>query len=296
MGCKCCGGESSSCEKGACCIPRRSCTCCKKNEKATEKTADEVRSAVSNTYARFAQSGPKCCDCKSKKYAMSLGYNEEDLADEEVPAASLSCGNPVGLADLKEGETVMDLGCGTGFDCRLAARKVGKEGKVVGVDMTKEMLEKARELTNKEKYPHVSFHESTIEEIGSIEAFRGQFDAVLSNCVFNLSPEKEKVLSGVFAVLKPGGRLIFSDPVALRPIPEAVRQDMSSYTQCMANASSVSELSALLTHVGFERIAIEVKEDSSSYLAKWTPNTEWENGVSPKSYVATASIWAYKPL
>lgn len=259
---------------------------------------DEVRDSVTKTYTQYATTPSACvggCSCKAKKYAQDLGYTGTDLQDADVTIGSLSCGNPVGIADLKEGENVLDLGCGGGFDCRLAARRVGPTGKVFGLDMTEEMIKLAIKSTKPEKFPQVQFIQGHIEDVGSIEGFSNFFDAVISNCVFNLSPEKQKVMNGVFEVLKAGGRLIFSDPVALKPIPEATRKDMASFTSCMANATPVDELSRMLATAGFENIRIEVKDDSSAYVNKWTPESHWEEGQSPKDYVATASIWAYKP-
>jgi len=258
---------------------------------------DEVRESVSKTYSKYAEEPKSCCGCccKAKKYAQDLGYTKEDLQDADASVGSLSCGNPVGIADIKEGENVLDLGCGGGFDCRLAAKRVGPTGHVYGVDMTDEMIKLATKNTKPEQYPQVQFVKKQIEEVSSVEGFSNFFDVVISNCVFNLSPEKQKVLNGVYDVLKAGGRLIFSDPVALKPIPEATRKDMASYTSCMANATLVDELSDMLKKAGFENIRIEVKDDSSSYISKWTPESHWEEGQNPKDYVATASIWAYKP-
>jgi len=258
---------------------------------------DEVRNNVAKTYSQYATAPSSCagCCCKAKKYAQGLGYTKEDLQDADATVGSLSCGNPVGIADLKEGENVLDLGCGGGFDCRLAARRVGPTGKVFGVDMTEEMIKLATKSTKPEEFPQIKFVQAQIEDIASIEGFSNFFDAVISNCVFNLSPEKQKVINGVFNVLKAGGRLIFSDPVALKPIPEATRKDMASFTSCMANATLVEDLSKMLTTAGFENIRIEVKDDSSTYVNKWTPESHWEEGQNPKDYVATASIWAYKP-
>ena len=187
----------------------------------------------------------------------------------------------------------MDLGCGKGFDCRLASKRVGLKGKVVGIDMTKEMLDKAKEVTKKEKYPNVEYELSRIEDLDKFDKFKSKFDLVISNCVFNLSPEKEKVIKGVYYVLKNGGRLIFSDPVALKPIPDEIRKDMKSYTSCMANASSIDDLNNLLKNAGFKDIKIEVK-DGDSYVKKWTPETKWEKGNDPKEYITTASIFSYK--
>ena len=280
----CCNNYS----KPSCC-PKKDNNCC---NKANLNNAEEIRKEVSKTYGQIAKNEEQC-NCKSKKYAISLGYTEEDISEENFIVGNLSCGNPVGLASLKEGETVMDLGCGKGFDCRLASKKVGPKGNVVGIDMTKEMIEKAIETTKKEKYPNVQYELSKIEDLENLEKYKSKFDVVISNCVFNLSPEKEKVLKGVFYVLKNGGRLIFSDPVALKPIPEEIRKDMKSYTSCMANASLIDDLNTILKNTGFKDVRIEVK-DGDSYIRKWTPESKWENGNNPKEYIATASIFAYK--
>ena len=283
--------------KPCCCKNNQKKSCCSKKEntccnKTSLNQAEEIRKEVTNTYSQYAKEESQC-SCKSKKYAISLGYTEEDILGENIPVGNLSCGNPVGLANIKEGETVMDLGCGKGFDCRLASKKVGPKGKVVGIGMTKEMIEKALEITKKEKYPNIEYELSRIEDLEKFDKFKSKFDLVISNCVFNLSPEKEKVIKGVYYVLKNGGRLIFTDPVALKPIPDEIRKDMKSYTSCMANASSIDELNNLLKNAGFKDIKIEVK-DGDSYVRKWTPETKWENGNDPKEYITTASIFAYK--
>ena len=282
--------KQNNCSKDSCCSKNPDNNCC---GKATSNNEEEIRQEVAKVYSQYAKEKEPQCKCKSKKYAISLGYSEEDISDENIIVGNLSCGNPVGLADLKEGETVMDLGCGKGFDCRLASKRVGPKGNVVGVDMTKEMIDKAVEVTNKEKYPNVQYELSRIEDLENLEKFKEKFDVVISNCVFNLSPEKEKVLRGVYFVLKKGGRLIFTDPVALKPIPEEIRKDMKSFTSCMANASLIEDLNKILKNAGFKDIRIEVKE-ADSYIKKWTPETKWENGNDPKEYIATASIFAYK--
>ena len=275
-------------QKKSCCSEKENTSCSKTNL----NRAEEIRKEVTNTYSQYAKEESQC-SCKSKKYAISLGYTEEDISGENIPIGNLSCGNPVGLANIKEGETVMDLGCGKGFDCRLASKKVGPKGKVVGIDMTKEMIDKAIEVTKKEKYPNIEYELSRIEDLENFDKFKSKFDLVISNCVFNLSPEKEKVIKGVYYVLKDGGRLIFTDPVALKPIPDEIKKDMKSYTSCMANASSIDDLNNLLKNAGFKDIKIEIK-DGDSYVRKWTPETKWENGNNPKEYIATASIFAYK--
>jgi len=280
------------------CCSRQTTPQCKKNKSCCRDNEDNdpenIRKEVSKTYRKFAEEESKC-NCKSNKYAISLGYSEEDLIDENSIVGNLSCGNPVGLADIKKGESVMDLGCGKGFDCRLASKRVGTSGRVVGVDMTKEMIEQAIKITKKDKYPNVEYELSKIEDLEEIEKFKEKFDVVISNCVFNLSPEKEKVLKGVYYVLKKGGRLIFTDPIALKPIPDEIRKDMKSYTSCMANASLIEDLNKMLTSAGFKNIRIEIKNDNNDYIKKWTPETKWEDGKDPKEYVSTGSIFAYKP-
>ena len=282
--------KNNNISKPACCSKTEK-TCC---NKLNPNDAEEIRKEVSKAYAEYSKDENQGCCCKSKKYALSLGYSEEDILDENNIVGNLSCGNPVGLADLKIGESVMDLGCGKGFDCRLASKRVGPSGHVVGVDMTKEMIDKAIEITKKEKYPNVEYELSKIEDLENFENFKSKFDVVISNCVFNLSPEKEKVLKGVYFVLKNGGRLIFTDPVALKPIPEEIRKDMKSYTSCMANASLIDDLNNILTKVGFKNVRIEVKNDSDNYIRKWTPESKWENENAPKEYIATANIFAFK--
>jgi len=282
--------KQNNCSKGSCCSKNINNKCF---NKVISNNEEEVRQEVSKVYSQYAKEEEPQCKCKSKKYAISLGYSEEDISDENIVVGNLSCGNPVGLADLKEGETVMDLGCWKGFDCRLASKRVGPKGNVVGVDMTKEMIDEAIKVTRKEKYPNIQYELSKIEDLENFEKFKEKFDVVISNCVFNLSPEKEKVLKGVYFVLKKGGRLIFTDPVALKPIPEEIRKDMKSYTSCMANASLIEDLNKILKNAGFKDIRIEVKE-GDSYIKKWTPETKWENGNDPKEYIATASIFAFK--
>lgn len=254
-------------------------TCLFSSIEAMMGNPDETRDSVKKTYTQYATCSGSCsCSCKANKYAQDLGYTPADLQDADETGSCLSCGNSVGIADLREGETVLDLGCGGGFECRLAARRVGPTGRVFGVDMTEEMIKLAIRSTKPEIFPQVRFIQGNIEDVGSMEGFSNFFDVVISNCVFNLSPEKQKVIDGAFEVLKAGGRLIFSDPVALKPIPEATRRDMASYTSCMANATPIDELSKMLSTSGFENIRIEVKNDSSAYISKWTPGAIGKKG------------------
>jgi len=180
-----------------------------------------------------------------------MGYSEEDL--EAIPEGAnmnLGCGNPVALASLKEGETVIDLGSGGGFDCFLAAKKVGQRGKVIGVDMTPEMIDKARENAGKGKYTNVEFRLGEIENLPVADNIA---DVVISNCVVNLAPNKRKVFQEAFRVLKSGGRLMISDLVLLKELPDEVKKAMSS-TNCVTGAMMKDKYMQTIKTVGFENV------------------------------------------
>ena len=165
-----------------CCKNNAETACCSKKEnsccKSNLNNAEEIRNEVSKAHSQYAKEESQC-SCKSKNYTMSLGYSEEDISGENIAIGNLSCGNPVGLADLREWETVMDLGFGKGFDCRLASKRVGPKGSVIGIDMTKEMIDKAIEVTKKEKYPNVQYELSKIEDLENIEKFKSKFNVVI---------------------------------------------------------------------------------------------------------------------
>ncbi len=165
----------------------------------------------------------------------------------------LGCGNPVAIASLKEGETVLDLGSGAGFDCFLAANAVGDKGKVIGIDMTPEMLALARENAKKGDYKNVDFRLGEIENLPVADA---SVDVIISNCVINLSPEKERVFSEAFRVLKPGGRMMVSDIVLLKPLPEEVRDSEEAYVGCVAGAVLKDEYIGAMKLAGFTAIDI----------------------------------------
>jgi SAM-dependent methyltransferase len=255
---------------------------------------DEVHQAVRDRYAQAADgagcSASSCC-CGSTadtgEISERVGYSAEDLS--AAPAESnlgLGCGNPTALASLKPGETVLDLGSGAGLDCFLAARAVGDTGRVIGIDMTPEMLSKARQHARAHGYANVEFR---LGEIESLPAADDSVDVILSNCVINLSPDKPRVFGEAFRVLKPGGRLAISDVVALAPLPDDLRSDMSLFTGCSAGAATVGELEKLLTAAGFERIAIQVHARSREFIRDWAP------GRGIEDYVASATIEAVKP-
>jgi len=232
-----------------------------------EDMTDEIRirKIVREGYAKVAKGQGSCCgpssSCCSSSTAESIsahvGYSQEDLrAVPEGANLGLGCGNPLAHASLKEGETVLDLGSGGGFDCFLAARKVGKAGKVIGVDMTPEMVEKARENARKWGAGNVEFR---LGEIENIPVEDGSVDVLISNCVINLSPDKPQVFREAFRVLKPGGRLMVSDIVLRRELPEAIRNSVSAYVGCISGAVLRDEYLGAIKTAGFG--GIEVLEE-----------------------------------
>lgn len=216
-----------------------------------------------------------------------IGYSDDELS--AVPAGAnlgLGCGNPQAIANLKPGETVLDLGSGAGFDCFLAARQVGEGGKVIGVDMTPEMLRRARENARAGGYTNVEFRLGEIEHLPVADQ---SVDVIISNCVINLSPEKEQVFKEAFRVLRPGGRIAVSDMVSRAPLPPEVRADMALYAGCVAGAATIDELEAMLADAGFVDIVIR-PQDSQQLLQAWGASEGLENQVF------SASIEARKPL
>ena len=250
---------------------------------------DEVRAQVRTAYAKVAQGadgcGVGCCGTQGAG-SLTLGYTADDLAS--VPDGAdlgLGCGNPQAIAALRPGETVLDLGSGGGFDCFLAAKRVGRNGRVIGVDMTPEMVAKARENARRVDVANVDFRLGEIEHLPVLDA---SVDAILSNCVINLSPDKGAVFKEAFRVLKPGGRLAISDVIATAPMPPAVAKDVEAYTGCVAGAASPDVLEALLVEAGFEQIEISVREGSGEVLEHCMPGSS--------GYVASATIEGRKPL
>ena len=229
----------------------------------------EIKKIVRDQYGKIA-SYSSCCSpsaepkassscCGPIKSSREMGYTIEDI--KNIPEGSifgLGCGNPTASADLKEGEVVLDLGSGAGIDCFLAANKVGKFGKVIGVDMTYQMLDKARENASKGNYENVEFR---LGEIENLPVADNTVDVIISNCVINLSTDKKKVYQEAYRVLKPGGRIIVSDIVLLKELPDSVKQNMKAYAGCISGAMLKDDYLSVIKEVGF--ILDEVSEQTS---------------------------------
>ncbi|MDH5695422.1 MAG: arsenite methyltransferase, partial [Dehalococcoidia bacterium] len=222
-----------------------------------------IKKVVREGYAKIAKQDSSCCApvnscCGSTDLAQdiskSIGYTEEEL--EAVPEDAnlgLGCGNPVALASLMEGETVLDLGSGAGLDCFLAANKVGKKGRVIGVDMTPEMVEKARENARDGNYGNVEFRLGEIENLPVADNY---VDAVISNCVINLAPDKRRVFTEAYRVLKPGGRLMISDLVLLKELPDLIKNSVEAYIDCLSGAIMKDEYIGAIEAAGFQQVRI----------------------------------------
>ena len=225
---------------------------------------EEIRKAVRESYGKIAVKeatgcGPatSCgCGCGSTQDIVSkaIGYSDEEIkAVPEGANLGLGCGNPTALASLKESEVVLDLGSGAGFDCFLAADKVGESGRVIGVDMTAEMIEKARENARKGDYRNVEFRLGEIENLPMAD---NSVDVVISNCVINLSPDKKRVYEEAFRILKPGGRIMVSDIALLKELPAALKGNIAAYVGCVAGATTREEYLATVAAVGFKDVEI----------------------------------------
>jgi ubiquinone/menaquinone biosynthesis C-methylase UbiE len=198
----------------------------------------------------------------------------------------LGCGNPQAIASLQPGETVLDLGSGGGFDCFLAAKAVGPGGRVIGVDMTPDMVDKARRNGEKAGLGQVEFRLGEIEHLPVTD---GTIDVIMSNCVINLSPEKEQVFREAWRVLKPGGRLAISDIVATAELPADVTNDPTLYAGCMAGASVIDEIESVLARIGFHAIRIKPKDGSRALIREWAPDRDISD------FLVSATIKAVKP-
>ncbi|MCK4932116.1 MAG: arsenite methyltransferase [Candidatus Aminicenantes bacterium] len=223
----------------------------------------KIKEFVKDGYAKIARKGGSCCEpanscCgdidMASVISQKIGYSDEEL--KSIPEGAnlgLGCGNPIALASLKEGETVLDLGAGAGFDCFLAANQVGEKGKVIGIDMTPEMVEKARENAKKGNYTNVEFKLGEIEDLPVADE---SADIIISNCVINLSPDKRKVFEEAFRVIKPGGRIMVSDIVLLKELPDFIKESIDAYVSCVSGALLKEDYIAAIKNAGFQDVEI----------------------------------------
>jgi ubiquinone/menaquinone biosynthesis C-methylase UbiE len=261
---------------------------------------NEIKATVRRYYGSIAARDTAGCGCKPSsccegvsatshldQEAEKLGYTQQDV--QNVPAGTnlgLGCGNPTALASLKPGETALDLGSGAGFDCLLAAQRVGEKGFIIGVDFASQMIEKARVNAAHGGYTNVEFRLGEIEHLPVAD---DSIDVIISNCVINLSPEKSEVFKEAFRVLKPGGRLAVSDIVATRRLPDEINEDEGFYCSCISGAASIDELHRMISEAGFESVRVSVVERSREFIR------EWVTGIAIDEFVASASIEAFKP-
>lgn len=225
---------------------------------------EKIKKMVKKSYTKIADSGCGCsCNCdqaNNEKLAKSIGYSDKEISAVPDANLGLGCGNPLALGDIKEGMIVLDLGSGAGFDCFLAAKKVGKSGKVIGVDMTNQMILKARKNAKKYNYPNVEFKLGEIEQLPVED---NSIDIIISNCVINLSPDKFKVFQESYRVLKKNGRMFVSDIVLLKELPEMHKNDTDLISSCIGGAILKEQYLELIRKAGFEvTILSEDKEIS----------------------------------
>lgn len=258
---------------------------------------DEIRRAVRDRYGRIARSGrptpssccpePSCCSGEAPALSEKMGYSAEELASvPEGANMGLGCGNPQAIAGLREGEVVLDLGSGGGFDCFLSAARVGPKGRVIGVDMTPDMIERARANAARSGHGNVEFRLGEIEHLPAADS---SVDVIISNCVINLSADKPAVLAEAHRVLRPGGRLAISDVVAIAEIPPAVRENPELYSGCVAGAVTREEYERMLLDAGFTDVRVELGDRASGLVS------EWSSEIRVEDYAAAASITARKP-
>ena len=257
---------------------------------ATTVDAESQRRAVRERYRTIATDESSCCsdslsccdEAELEGRTEQLGYTPEDM-DSIADGANLGlgCGNPNAIASLESGEKVLDLGSGGGFDCFLAADEVGEEGQVIGVDMTPEMIERARSNVERNDVTNTEFRLGEIEHQPIADE---SVDVIISNCVINLSPDKPQVFREAYRVLRPGGRLAISDVVMTAPLPADARNDIESLTGCIAGAATIESLKMMLADAGFENVQIEPKEESDQFIR------EWDDSRDLSDYVVSAAI------
>jgi arsenite methyltransferase len=274
---------------------------------ATKMKEDEIRKVVRQSYAKVARNAGGCCGSSEMQKeatdtSKAIGYTAEDLAAvPEEANMGLGCGNPTAIATLAKGEVVLDLGSGGGFDCFLAADKVGSGGKIIGVDMTPEMIEKARKNAEKGGYKNVEFR---LGEIENLPAADDSVDVIISNCVINLVPNKKRVFEEAFRVLRPGGRVIVSDLVLLKELPKEIKNSVAAYVGCVAGAMIKDEYLRVIEKAGFSKVRL-LKETRFPVQVALSGPTASE-GVQPLKLskksaeeladsIASIDVYAVKP-
>lgn len=261
---------------------------------------DQIRQNVRSRYKEIALQPLENSSCCTPTFASAsccgsagdvsakLGYSNEELTS--VPDGAnlgLGCGNPQAIAELQTGEVVLDLGSGGGFDCFLASRHVGETGHVIGVDMTPEMIGRARANAAKGGFKNTDFRLGEIEHLPVADQ---TVDVIISNCVINLSPTKQQVFDEAFRVLRSGGRLAISDIVTTAELPAEIINDLDVlYSGCISGASSVDEIKAMLMQRGFTNVVVDPKDDSKTFIKDWVPGSNVEN------YITSAVIKGMKP-
>ncbi|MFA5008682.1 MAG: arsenite methyltransferase [Candidatus Omnitrophota bacterium] len=276
-----------------------------------EKKTDKIKNIVKEGYAKIATQNTSCCPCGSccggansaKDISKTIGYRDKEM--DAVPDGAnlgLGCGNPVAIASLKEGEVVLDLGSGAGFDAFLASPRVGKTGKVIGVDMTPEMIKKARANAIKGDYTNVEFR---LGEIEKLPVEDNSIDVIISNCVINLSPDKESVFKEAFRVLKPCGRLMVSDLVLKKALPEIIKESVEAYVGCLAGAIMKDDYLDYIKKARFKNIEVisevnypieAMANDATAQLIKNNPGIKQEDLCGIEDSVASIKVSAVKPL
>lgn len=272
----------------------------------------DIKKAVREGYAKVAKQGCSCAPSESsccgdvtkvEKISQGIGYSEAELgAVPDGANLGLGCGNPTAMASLNKGETVLDLGSGAGFDCFLAADKIGKAGKVIGVDMTPEMIDKARANAQKGGFDNVEFR---LGEIENLPVADGQVDVVISNCVINLAPDKDRVFAEGFRVLKPGGRMMISDIVLLKELPEQIKNSVDAYVGCISGSIMKDAYLGKIEKAGFVDIEIMTEKSFSLEFIANDPTataiieelgmTEEKLAEQAADTIASISISAKKP-
>jgi arsenite methyltransferase len=287
-----------------------------KEVKMEARDKEEIREAVRESYGKIARYGgvssetsekssccgsfvifpetikqPSCCgptDFSAKNISAVMGYSKQDIGSvPEGANMGLGCGNPVALASLKSGETVVDLGSGGGFDCFLAAKEVGENGKVIGVDMTPDMVSKARKNAENMGTKNIEFRLGEIEHLPVAD---NNADIIMSNCVINLSPDKASVYRDAYRVLKPGGRLAISDIVATAHLSDEIKKNLELVSACVGGAATIDETEDILKQCGFQDIKITKKDESRALISEWAP------GSNAGDYVVSAYIEAVRPI